>query len=525
MDTSRLKYPTLIAATGLLVGFVGDLMFYDRPLGISVPIFVAAVVAALLTLAAVEKPPVVRANLWLIVPLLFLAAMSAVRAAPFLTFLNISGGLLLLALLANSLAARPVTALNLGEYLAALIEGSLVPLFTAIPLLRRVVISLREQGEDERAIMRRVLLGLLIAAPFLCIFTLLFASADLLFSKYLDDLLGDLTIGDVVGHTFLTLALAWVVMGGLAYALSRSDELRTRLGFSRPPGSGASAEAETGKARVKVRAALGTLEASIVQFSVDALFLVFVAIQFAAHFGGEAFLKRQGLTYSEYARQGFSELLVVALITLGLILALDFVTRRETRSAHLTFLAGSGLMVAMTVVILVSAFQRLRLYELAYGFTRLRLHAHVFMVWVAALLVFFFVTLAARRTRLFATGALVAALGFVATLDALNPDAFIVRQNVARYLAGEELDVDYIGGLSADAVPELLPLLYEYEPEVGDEAGPWLHYQLDRLDNRQTNAGWSSYHASFNRAYRALDPNRDLIEQFEAPAYWWRAYD
>jgi len=38
------------------------------------------------------------------------------------------------------------------------------------------------------------------------------------------------------------------------------------------------------------------------------------------------------------------------------------------------------LLLLLTGVILVSAFQRLSLYEAAYGFTRDRLVAHVFMV-------------------------------------------------------------------------------------------------------------------------------------------------
>jgi hypothetical protein len=359
---------------------------------------------------------------------------------------------------------------------------------------------------------RRVIIGILIAVPFLCIFTILFAAADLLFSNYLEDILGDLTIGDIIGHTVLTAALSWVAMGGLAYALSRKEETKD-----------ASKEEATGKG-LNVRGGLGTLEASIALFSIDALFLVFVGIQFAALFGGEAFLESQGLTYSEYARQGFFELLAVALITLALILTLDFVTRRETAGQRLSFLLGSGMMIAMTIIILVSAFQRLRLYELAYGFTRLRLHTHVFMVWLAALFAFFMITLLVRQTRLFATGALVAAIGFTATLNILNPDAFIVAHNLERYRHGEELDVDYLGGLSADAVPHLMPLLSRYGPDTREEIGPWLRLHLDWLDARQERAGWPSTHTAINRAFRFLDANRDIIEEYEA-AYSFRGWD
>lgn len=281
----------------------------------------------------------------------------------------------------------------------------------------------------------------------------------------------------------------------------------------------------TGSPPFRLRGLLGMLETTVVLFSIDMLFLIFVLIQLAALFGGEAFLRSRGLTYSEYARRGFFELLAVSLITLGLILTLDFLTRRENKIQRVIFLLGSGLMIGMTILILASAFQRLQLYELAYGFTTLRVYSHVFMVWLAVLFAYVLGFLTFDRSRLFATGALVAAIGFVITLDILNPDAFIVRQNVARYERGEELDVDYLGTLSEDAVPLLVPLLHRYGPEIGQQVGPWLHQHLIQLDERQQQAGWPSYHLSINRAYHLLDLNRGLIEQFDLPESWWNRYD
>jgi hypothetical protein len=47
----------------------------------------------------------------------------------------------------------------------------------------------------------------------------------------------------------------------------------------------------------------------------------------------------------------------------------------------------------------------------------------------------------------------------VALLNAVNPDALIVRANVARMQAGERFDAPYLASLSADAVPPLLSSL------------------------------------------------------------------
>ncbi len=543
MDTSRLRFPLIIGLTGLLLGLVSDLLLYGQPLGISVPIVLTLVVASLLILSAVEGVKLVWANLWLVLPLLFMAAMSAVRAAPTLRFLNINGALLLLGLLASGLATRPLVGMGLGHYVEAAIESAMLSLVAPFPLLLRTLRTLQQNSGDVGRWTRRVLIGLAIAAPFLCIFTILFASADLVFGSYLEDFFESFNVVDLVGHTLLTALLAWIITGGLGFALSRTPAWRglfTGLA-SKPslpdlspdtsPDDAARAQAEAASSAAsdnvspKLRGWLGIVEAAVVLFSVDVLFLVFVLIQFAALFGGETFLRSRGLTYSEYARRGFFELLAVSLITLGLILLLDYVTRRETKAQRFVFLLGSTLMIAMTVIILASAFQRLQLYELAYGFTSLRVYSHVFMIWLAVLMVYVLAFLFFSRSHLFATGALGAALGFIITLDVLNPDAFIVRQNVARYERGEGLDVAYLGTLSEDAVPLLMPLLYEYGPEIGAQVGPWLRYHLDQLDRRQDGAGWPAYHASINRAYRVLDLNRGLIEQFDPPPSRWPGYE
>jgi len=355
-----------------------------------------------------------------------------------------------------------------------------------------------------------------LAVPLLAVFATLFASADQIFDALMRQTLARLSLPNFLGHTLLAAALSWLFAGGLAYALSQPHLWKRTADDELPETEQTEQPADPLEAHFK--GLLGTIEAAIVLFSVDALFALFVAIQFAALFGGEAFLQRQGLTYSEYARHGFFQLLAVSLITLVLILMLDFLTDRQSRRARSVFLLGAGLMIVMTIAILASAYYRMQLYELAYGFTTLRVYPHIFMIWLAVLFAYFLIFLLLNRTRYVATGVIIASLGFAITMNLLNPDAFIVRQNIARYEAGERLDAAYLGTLSADAVPSLIPLLYEYNGRFLGDVAPWLHFHLNELDHRAENAGWPAYHASLARAERLLNANRTLLETFEAPA-------
>ena len=57
---------------------------------------------------------------------------------------------------------------------------------------------------------------------------------------------------------------------------------------------------------------------------------------------------------------------------------------------------------------------------------------------------------AARRWVL--AGAALAAVALVLVADVADPEAYVVRHDVARAAQGEPLDGSYLAGLSADAV-------------------------------------------------------------------------
>ena len=212
------------------------------------------------------------------------------------------------------------------------------------------------------------------------------------------------------------------------------------------------------------RRILGSVEAATMLVLVNGLFLSFVLVQSAYLFGGRETLGRVGLSYSEYARRGFFELVVVGSLVIGLVLVIDWLVQRGPARARTVDLLHSGL-IALTLVVLVSAFLRMLLYTEAFGLTELRLYTTVFMGWVFLVLCWLvFTVLRGRRAR-FALGAFVSALVVLAGLTIANPAGIIVRTNVARGAAtGPDLDVAYLVDLGPDAVPALIAGLDDIEP-------------------------------------------------------------
>jgi hypothetical protein len=231
-----------------------------------------------------------------------------------------------------------------------------------------------------------------------------------------------------------------------------------------------------------------------------ALFGLFVGVQFATLFGSDDYVQRTtGLTYAEYARGGFWQLLAVTVLALGVVLLASRYAPTPTsadRTWKRTLLAA---LAGLTLVIVASALRRMWLYQEAYGFTTLRLVVLTCELWLGAC--FLLVLVAVLRLRARPVVREMAAAGVVAllALAALNPDGFVAAYNVDRYAATGQLDTWYLGTLSADAVPALATLPAEQRCEV-----------LPRIATRmaEPEESWSAWNASRDAAREVLAETR-----------------
>jgi hypothetical protein len=286
--------------------------------------------------------------------------------------------------------------------------------------------------------------------------------------------------------------LAWLTAGGLALAASTPPAERPAVASSWR---------------------LGRPEALTVLLAVDALFLGFVLLQGAYLFGGLDTLGATGLTYAEYARRGFFELVAVVALAGGLIVVVERITRDRSRE-----LLGAAIGLAvLTGVVLVSAALRLRLYQEAYGWTELRLYVVATIVLLAVGLLCLIVTLAADRVRwighaLIATG-LVIGLG----LSLIGPVRFITEQNVARALdpslvaehGQTELDHAYAVSLGDDAVPALLLALPRLDEPDAARLRSALRWRLDELRRDPTQRAWQAWNLGRETARTVLEAADD----------------
>lgn len=319
----------------------------------------------------------------------------------------------------TSLSAFAVRGARSGAFMA----------FGAPPVIGRLPWARLQGGPSWRHTFA-VARGLLLAVPVLLLFAVLLANADAVFALRLRELF-DIDLGALVWHTLVIALLSWLAAGLL--------------------NAGASAPGE-GLAPRPAWLATGAVEATVVLGLVDLLFGGFVWVQVRYLFGGARWVDAvAGLTYAQYARRGFFELVAVTALVLPLLLFAHWVVRPAAPGRRVV-LALAGLQVGLVAVMLASALERMRLYQAEYGQTELRFYTTAFMVWLAGLLAAFVLAVLPGRRDLFACWAVASAWIVVAALHAVNPDAHIVAANRA---LRSGFDASYALTLSADAAPEL----------------------------------------------------------------------
>jgi two-component system sensor histidine kinase BaeS len=286
--------------------------------------------------------------------------------------------------------------------------------------------------------------GLAITLPVVIAFGLLLAEADPILASW-RDAMAALLSWDLLRRAVFFTGLLGLVLGAYGYVA------RAPVGSLEPRGEGP-------------QRWLGATEQAILLGGVAALLWLFLGLQLGYFFGTLPREPGSGVTFAEYARRGFAELTVVASASIVLVVLSERYGQRGGLERLLRILTFG--LVAAVLLVLASAWHRVRLYQAAYGFTTARLYAQAYMAVVAAALLFVWLEVARGfdGDRLFRRTALVATLLFIALIY-WNHEAWIARQNIDRFATTGQLDVRYLTqGLSLDAVPaiaERLPSLPE----------------------------------------------------------------
>ena len=494
----------------IVIGGIAQAWLYGTALGINAVLLTAIVLATAWIIAyrAGRADRLDPLDWWIPLAALAVAGMIGLRSDPTLLFLD---SVTAATLLGASMAAIAGAAVTRQSALAITVLGTIVLGWICVGVLR-VTAAARtadqapgwRPGSQLPSWVAPIARGLLIAVPVLIMFVALFASADAIFATLAGKLFAfQLDLGELPIRICLAFLIAWPVAGLLAVGggAAGMDRERARA----VPQSLGAAVAEP----LPLLPRLGTIEAVTILAAVDALFATFVVLQLAYLFGGLDTMAAGGITYANYARGGFFQLVAVTVLAGGLVICLHAVVEQRTR----LFVGSAVALAGLAGVVLASAALRLALYQEAYGWTELRFYIDATIVWLGIGIVAATLLFVRDRMRWLPHAMVISAIGVLIGVNVIGPQRHVADQNVARLLdpalvppdGRQGLDIWYMLTLDDDAVPALVKGLPALTAEDRAAVTDQLSYRWDLLQLPELTA-WPALNLAREEARRALLP-------------------
>lgn len=305
----------------------------------------------------------------------------------------------------------------------------------------------RRSGERKKSdTVKYIVIGVVVAIPFILVVLALLASADAVFSSMLD------SVCAVIGYDVFTIvwrAIKFFLFVLFIFLYVYGVYVRITSGLMDEP-------EKEGKGYVAV---VGITFTGLLTF----IYLIFSGVQILYLFSNSLALP-EGYTYSQYAREGFFQLLAVAAINLLIVL---FCMRHFKKSRVLDIVL--TMMSACTYIMLASSAVRMILYIKQYGLTYLRIEVLVGLLLIATIMAG--VVVAIYRKSFPLAHYIILVVGVIWILFSFSrPEYIIAKYNISQYTVighdadGTEIlsvgydDLQYLASLEGDAAPAIYEL-------------------------------------------------------------------
>lgn len=291
---------------------------------------------------------------------------------------------------------------------------------------------------------RNILYGILFSILLLIIILPLMFSSDMLLNSYFHKWFAnfDLQIGDVIYYVFFFCLTSAYAYGFIRFALEK------RLTFKETEDAEPQAAFVTeGKAGKDFKTQI-----LIVLSVVTAVYAVFCIFQLATLLIGYKAGLPNNFDYAQYARSGFFQLVALTFINLAVILIIFKLLENQKPGKPIQALL--TVFTALTLLLAVSSFYRMHLYEAEYGYTMLRLFVYLLLIFEFVVLTFIFIKIYKPNIPFIKILFVIGLIYYLAVLY-MNTEAYVAKKNIDRFIETGKIDVSYLYNLSSDAANQL----------------------------------------------------------------------
>lgn len=315
--------------------------------------------------------------------------------------------------------------------------------------------------ESENKNIKKVMLGILISLPILIIILMLLSSADTIFASGINqithsvfNLIGQIELGDIF-YRILLIVLITIYIMAFVYNIYDMQEEQNENN-------------KKNSQRIINKISFDNIISNTILTILNFVYLIFCYIQIVNLFIGYSNLPEY--EYANYARQGFFQLMIVSIINLIIILVTTHNKNEATKNQKKYLQTMNVMLAVFTVIILISSFMRMHLYEQAFGYTFLRLMVYFILITEAILIVPTVIYIFNNKIKLVKIYSIIILTMYI-IVNYSNINGMIVNKNISLYLENEELsekeiDFNYLRTTGIDGAVEMTKWLDKVNGEL-----------------------------------------------------------
>ena len=448
-------------------------------------IFVSVFVALLVLVLIKYKRAKCKVGFTLLIPVLLLSSTYFIFDNTFFRVLN-------LFVIPGLIFAMIIMITDEKEKEASFVSKFWALLFGGIELVDDVGESLK--WSDENTTFKKVMKGIVFSLPLVLIIIVLLASADSVFYSIFGTIAENFFAGSLPVN-IVRLALVGVLFFYFAGFMLNIVENDTKYN-------------DVNKVQRKMGIEISRFNVNVALTMLNIIYLIFSVIQFTFLFTDVA--AAEGFNHASYARQGFFQLTLVSLINIVMIYVStvnegnEDTDVSEVKSKKYAKIM-NVLMCGFTVVIIISSFYRMHLYEAAFGYTYLRLFVYFILITELIMMVPTVMFILGARLKLLRSYILIFAAMYL-VINFANIDRLIARRNIDRYFGGNtsvSIDAWYLrDSVGVDALLQMERLLDSSDERARRAVYDYFRYHNARMERRSFS--WQEANISRSRARMEL---------------------
>ncbi len=299
------------------------------------------------------------------------------------------------------------------------------------------------------------LIGIAVSLPVLMVIIPLLVSSDVAFEGLVKAVLKN------IGEYLLEAVLALIVTPYIiSYMFSKKRNLNTGSEIVTRDYSG-------------VRFSPNIVSVSFL-CAISFTYLVYMFSQLAYFFSAFSGILPKGYEFSAsgYARRGFFEMFAICCINILLLSLVNVFTKRLENSGQSKSVKALSTFISLfSVLMIITAMSKMKLYIDIYGLTKYRLLVSVFMIMLLIIFGFFMMHIFAPKKSYMQPIIIICSCIFIG-ISFADIDAQIAKYDVNAYKTGkiDSIDIYYLDELSASAVDYIIDLTTAEDEKVSESA-------------------------------------------------------